>query len=133
MKIHVTRYPKAGSGIPLKLGFAPKRIGRPFACPLLGVKRTSALQSFMSAFDLGLLPCKLAFAGRKFPAVIASWRGPEPWSRQCDDVISSKELLDQPLLGRSRRTRSQRRRSSGFFAARRWRHSRILSSRSARA
>jgi hypothetical protein len=35
MKIHVARCPKAGSGIPLKLGFAPKRTDSPFACLLL--------------------------------------------------------------------------------------------------
>jgi hypothetical protein len=37
MKIHVTRCPKAGSGIPLKLGFAPKRTGGPFAYPILAL------------------------------------------------------------------------------------------------
>ena len=31
MKIHATRCPKAGSGIPLKLGFALKRTGGPFS------------------------------------------------------------------------------------------------------
>jgi len=35
MKIDVTRCPQSGSGIPLKLGLAPKRTGSLFACPLL--------------------------------------------------------------------------------------------------
>src|SRR6516165_11078591 len=46
-------------------------------------------------------------------SVSDSRRSPEPWRRQCDDAISSKVLLDQPLLGRSPRVRSRTSRCGG--------------------
>jgi hypothetical protein len=39
MKIHVTRCPKAGSGIPLKFGFAAD--GQPFCMSAYDPKRTN--------------------------------------------------------------------------------------------